>query len=117
MADFELISTRGDTIRILVPVTRNNAPVDLTGATLYFTAKRRKTDLDAEAVIQKSTLDGITITDELNGQAVIIIQPANTSFLEDEPRLYCDVEVIEANGTRTTVARGRLTIQYDISRV
>lgn len=117
MAQFELEAYRGDTIRLSVPVIRNSSPVDLTGSTIYFTAKRKKNDLDVDAVIQKSTDDGIIITDAELGQALIVIAPIDTSSLEDEPRLYCDVEVIEANGTRTTVANGRLTIKYDISRI
>lgn len=116
MADFEFRESRGDTIQLLVPVTRNGSPVDITDAQFYFTAKRSKTDADVNAIIQKSSGDGISILDASGGMAVIVIQPEDTDFLDDEPRLYCDVQMVEADGTTTTIARGRLTLLYDITR-
>jgi hypothetical protein len=114
---FELSAQRADTIRLRLTITRDGAPVNLTGTDIWFTAKRLKNAPDADAVFQKSTLSSsIEITNAIAGEAVVTIDPSDTSFLEDEPRLYCDVQLKEVD-IITTVATGRLTILYDITRV
>lgn len=107
----------GDTITINVTVSRNGGPVDLTGASLWFTGKESVDDADIDAVFQKTEIDGITITDAVNGRARIVIAPADTSGLANEDiTLECDLQVQEADGTVTTAARGSLTLIPQVTR-
>lgn len=116
MAAFTLTAKRGDTIDLLVLVTRDNAAVDLTGADVWFTAKRSLRDADVDAVVQKTIGNGIVVTDALAGEALVTIDPSDTNGFTRETRLFCDVQVIEPSGRITTVADGTLTITLDVTR-
>lgn len=115
---FSRIAHIGDTIALQVTLSRNGVPIDLTGATLWFTAKDDLDDLDADAVFQKKTGGlGIAVTSAVNGQATVTIPPADTASLVNEPQtLECDVQLLEADGTLTTVARGQLILQPQVTR-
>lgn len=117
MSSIAVTATRGDTIDLEVTVTRDGAPVDLTGADLWFTAKLKVKDADVDAVAQKTVGSGITVTDAVNGEALITLDPADTDGLTKETTLYCDVQLVEASGRVTTVASGTLTILRDVTRV
>jgi hypothetical protein len=84
----------------------------LTGSTLRFTAKQRRTD--TEAVIEKSTGDGITIGSPAT-TASIAIDAADTEDLEPTV-LFWDIEVTDVTGKVHTVATGRLEIHADVTR-
>jgi hypothetical protein len=108
----------GDSIVLRLTITRNGAAVDLTGATLWFTAKEDWDDLDADAVFQKKTGGlGIAVTDALAGEATVTIPGSDTASLDNEVQtLECDVQLLEVDGTLTTVARGQLVLQPQITR-
>jgi hypothetical protein len=110
--DLEMI--RGDTAQLEVTVTAANVAFDLTGATVTFTAKRRKTD-DA-IVFEKDLGDGITITNAIQGELAVEIAPADTSALLDEASgLVWDLQV-SRGGQVFTVARGNLRVLLDVTR-
>lgn len=114
---FSFARKRGDTISIALTISRNGSAIDLTGATIWFTAKEAVEDADVDAVFQKTTADGITIDDAPNGRATVVIEPADTAALGDDPvTLLCDVQVEEADGTTSTVAEGVLRITPDVTR-
>jgi len=102
---------RGDDRSLTITATE-----DLTGSDVAFTAKRRRRDTDADAVITKTTGAGIVIGNP-GTTAEVAIDAADTDGLDDVPvALYWDVEVIDSADKRRTVATGRLGILPDISR-
>lgn len=117
MSTFSLTAYRGDTILLLVTVTREGDPVSLDGASMWFTAK---TDLaltdGASGVIQKTVGDGITVTDSDGGLALVTIDPSDTNDLSGSVVYQCDVQTEEASGILSTAARGTLTILLDVTR-
>lgn len=117
MSDFTITAHRGDTIDLQVTITRDSAPVNLTGADLWMTAKNRLRDADVAAVFQKSLGAGIVIVGAASaGVALVTIDPADTDSLTRETVLYCDVQLLESSGRVTTVASGTLTIELDATR-
>lgn len=104
---------RGNTAKWDAAVTLGGAPVDLTGITgLWFTVKR---STDSAALFQKSIGSGITVTNAAGGLARITFSPADTTSLP--PRqvpLEYDLEY-ESGGEVYTLARGRLTVEPDIT--
>ena len=91
----------GTTYPIDIAVTLNGSAVSLSGKKLILTAKRRKSDVDADAVFQLSTEtgQGITVTDAPGGLARATITPAHTEDLPAgrETRLYHDVKLIDGS--------------------
>jgi len=125
MSSFALTAFRGDTIRLLATTTRPNATtgvmeaVNLTGLTgndLSFTAKRKRKDADVDAVAVKTIGAGIAVQDAAAGELVVTLAPADTDALAKPVTLECDVQMIEADGTVTTVASGTLAIALDVTR-
>lgn len=93
---------RGDDRAFAMTLTADGEAVDLTGASLRFTASRSD---DGEAVIALSTDDGdITITDDAGGEIEVVIPSAATTDLEIESpylRLLWDVEYTIDDERRT----------------
>lgn len=117
MSEFAITAKRGDTIELSVTVTRSGAAVDLTDADLTFTAKRRYSDADADAVVQKTLGDGIAVVgDAEDGEILVTLDPEDTDSLTRQTVLLCDVQLVESDGRVTTVASGTLTITPDVTR-
>lgn len=88
--------SKGERVALALQVLDDDGlPVDLTGATLKFTAKRSLDDTDDRALIAKDNLDeglgGIAITDAELGQAEIQLEPENTETLKSGT-YYFDVK-------------------------
>lgn len=84
---------RGDTpIWELAVTDADGSPFDLTGCTLYFTAKLLITDADP-GLFQLTTGDGITVTDAAGGIATVQPARADTSGLTQDTKLFVDVQV------------------------
>jgi hypothetical protein len=106
--------TRGDDATfVIVAVDALNKPVNLSGATLRFTAKKSRTD--AVPTLSKSTGSGITHTDPANGQAELTFVPADTSSLYAPIALIFDVQLTEGTGKVSTIILGVLQIGADIT--
>ena len=104
---------RGDTKPIILTFTdKNNNPIDLTGATLWFTVKKVPTDLDVDAVIQKQIT---TFTDATNGIASVVITSDDTNDL-DIMKYYYDFQLVDPAGNVTTVLEGTFKLLIDIKR-
>lgn len=109
---------RGDTNTFLVTFVRNNAVVSLVGAKMWFTVKDKATDPDVNAIIALNSVDNsdqIVSSFPTSGQFQIQLTDADTDLLVKTAYLY-DVQVKEANGTVTTVQRGKLKVVRDITR-
>lgn len=116
----QLEMRRGDTPIWDVAVTETvdgvTSPFDLTGATLYFTAKQSLGEADP-GLFQLTNGAGITVTDAAGGLATI--QPArdDTSGLTADWRGFWDVQVSRDGTEQThTVLNGTLLIVRDVTR-
>jgi hypothetical protein len=112
-----LTMTRGDTRVFTVSLTdADGVALDLTGLTITFTAKRRYSDLDDDAVLQKTSGAGIEVLDAEAGTATITIDPEDTADLELEtlPTLAWDLQVENGGDVRTPL-QGQLAIRPDVT--
>lgn len=123
MSDFRITAARGDTIRLEIAATRPDEdgvsqPIDLTTATLFFTAKLSKADADAAlTTIQKTTGAGIDLlASDDDNLALVTIDPADTDALTAKTTYVADVELVEADGVVTTIASGKLIVTLDVTR-
>ncbi len=114
---------RGDsrTIRGTLKHPVTNLALDISGFVIWFTVKRRYRDLDASAIIRKSTdgaIGGIIVPDATNGTFFVSILPENTNTLESKDliELIYDVQIITAAGLIQTVARGKFVVKGEITQ-
>lgn len=125
---------RGDTIELPLVTGFNLA----NRAAVYFTIKHSTADADAAAVVQITEADGllvlsgavagtpadgvVTVDDEGTGQLTIRLEAAAAQELPAIPegsgggQLQCDVKVVYADGTVTTVHRSSVVVQADVTR-
>lgn len=117
MADLEAV--RGDTNIYEITVLRENLPVDITNAKIWFTVKNNKTDDDGDAVIAKNTTDHNTQVVKLSpataGKVQLILSHDDTKDFTSDQALYYDVQMRELNGVLTTVASGIFRVKLDVT--
>lgn len=103
--------TRGDDESITVTFKDSDSnPIDITGFTVYFTAKNRKSDIDGDAVISK---DITSHSDPVNGETVIFLSNTDTSI---EPgTYYYDIQYKNTANEITTVIISTLEVKQDIT--
>lgn len=109
---------RGDTRRYEITVTDDaGLPVDLSGASVYFTVRKKYSSgaNDTDAVFQKEVGGGITITDGSAGVVALVIDPADTRALPASLFLY-DLQVITGAGDTITAALGEFAVKADVTR-
>lgn len=113
----DLRMTRGDDKAFaFVLTTASGDPLDLTGASVYMTAKEAYSDTDDGATFQKTNLDGITVLNAANGLIRVDLVPTDTEDLDDRRvRLYYDIQVRDADDKVTTVQSGRLVVYPDVT--
>jgi hypothetical protein len=121
MADSTLRVPRGRDAVARFTVTHDGAAVDLTvaGTKVWFTAKRRKGDAYADAVITKTWVaggisDGISIEGAAHNVARVQIDAADTLALTASTQLEWDCTLENAGG-RVTVAQGTLRVPLSVS--
>ena len=114
----ELEIFRGRTNKINVYVSENGAAYDLTGCSLYMTAKSEVTDADAAAIFQLGTAGGtIVVTSAINGQAQVVISPTHTATLPYAKKiLYFDLMLKTSQGEYWTIASGTFAVKPNITR-
>jgi hypothetical protein len=117
----QLTMSRGDTMLWDTIVQQSGAPVNLAGALLWFTAKRRLSDTDAQAVLRLGSpgtgLTGITITDSPNGAITVTVPAGATDALPDfTVTLYWDLQYRSAGGRVATANSGTLLVSPDVTR-
>ena len=104
---------RGDSKTINMSFKDNTGnPIDLTGATIWFTVKRNPMDLDSNAVIQKEITSH---TDATNGLSTISLAPTDTNDLEIRSYNY-DIQLVDSIGKVTTIIVGTFKLLLDITR-
>lgn len=120
---YPLTMRRGDTpVWELAVVEEDGSPFDLTGCTLYFTAKLLITDADP-GLFQLTNGAGITVTDAAGGLATIQPARADTSGLNQDTKLFVDVQVSRAAPAETFTVwpladdyPGELWVYRDVTR-
>lgn len=105
--NFEIYS--GDSKNIIIIVTDDNENIiDLSGSTIKWALK--KTVNSIENNIYKDTSNGgIEITDALNGEFTVKLNPSDTEGLIG--RFYHEAEVTDAIGSVSTILFGIATIK------
>ena len=86
-------------------------PIDITGATVWFTAKENTTDEDASAVLQKQITSHSNPT---QGETQLSLIPSDTDAMEVKDYEY-DMQLVESSGKVSTFMRGKLNIIQDIT--
>lgn len=108
--------TRGDNFGFAGTATLSDSPYDLASCTLWFTAKNKYTDLDVDAVFQKTIGDGITVTNPTQGLFTVSVLPADTADVSRvKTILYWDLQLKDADGKIFTIASGNLIINPDVT--
>lgn len=120
MSSIALAMIRGDNRTFTVTISGLSAS-GLTGATLYFTAKRDIQDADSIAVFKKNSTTGQGITITQNGDLVnpgiasVAVLPADTTGLPAYTTvLQWDCVMVDSGGVHTTVAIGSLSVTPDV---
>jgi len=113
---------RGDAHLVEITIKRAGLPVDLTGATIWYTAKEALADADVDAVFQKTVGSGVTILDQVayKGKAQLKLEAADTEGLDMGTTgfvvLYFDVQVKLLDETSPwTVLLGTLKVERDVT--
>lgn len=89
-------------------------PLDLTGATVWFTVKSDSVKSDAEALLALKTGAGVTITDAPNGEFEVVFTPTDTEDIEGT--WWYDLKVKLASGRTIRVSYGRIEFLPNITR-
>lgn len=100
---------RRDTKAYNMTFTSNSLPLDISLATITFTMKRRPSDLDASAVIQKKAV----ITNGPGGLATLTLTSAETEI--DIGKYYYDIQYKSGAGAITTLVADTLNILQDVT--
>jgi len=87
----------------------SNAEIDITGWTVFFTAKQKITDLDVAAKISKTI---ITHTDPTHGETVISLTATDTNRVET---LVYDMKFITDSGDTKTFLEGDFNFLKNIT--
>jgi hypothetical protein len=122
--DFTFTMFRGDSRTITVAALQPDGVTaqNITGWTLWFTAKLAILDADGAAIFQKKTGGlGITITSGAGGLASIALAPTDTDGTMatgtlTSVDLFCDLQGKDGAGNVATLATGKLTILAEITR-
>lgn len=103
---------QGDALDINVSVENpDGTSKDLTSATAEWLLFENESDLDADALLTKTTGGGgISITDAANGKLTVSIDTNDTSSLVGQK--HHRLRVTDSDGDRVTVFTGTFTIEY-----
>ena len=85
--------------------------IDITGWTIFFTAKEHSYDADADAIITK---DVTSHTNPTEGLSALVLSAVDTDI--DSKRYHYDIQVKKDDGSILTVAKDILSIETDITR-
>lgn len=105
--DLEIVAGNNITWKMIVENIENGTVPDITGATLTFTVKEKKTDTSA-TFTRTTGGNGITLSDPTNGIFKLALIPSNTSSLTPKP-YFCDIE-ITLNALVDTIFLGTLEV-------
>ncbi len=113
MSKCDLTIIRGDNTDIEFVLTNDGVAVDLTGSSVYFTAKPALTDddNDSTAVI---AVEVTVHTDPTNGKTVIKLYPEDTDI--SAGTYYYDIQIKSSTGVITSIKHRQLEVIADVTR-
>jgi hypothetical protein len=116
----DIEAVKGDTEYYDLAAKRKTGVISLVGLNVkaWFTAKRTKEDIDADAVIllnSETHPTQVVFTDRPAGLFFVQLLPEDTVDIEEDSLVF-DVQVREQDGRVTTVSRGNLLLVQDITR-
>jgi len=88
----------------------NGDPIDLTGATVFFTIKVNKTDKDSDAIISK---DQSSHVDAVNGQTTISLTDSDTDVRVGN--YHYDIQLVDSLGIVTTIVVGAFKVKQEVT--
>lgn len=89
----------------------NDTPINITGATVYFTVKNSYDDPDSAALIAKTVTSH---TDPTNGETQFVLSATDTDI---EPReYYYDLKIQFMSGTVNSIQFGKFRVLPSITR-
>lgn len=104
------IIRRDDTAFELTFTDVDGAPIDLTNGTVFFTAKRKITDDDADAMIEKE----ITVfADPTTGIATLILTKTDTNIPAGS--YVFDIQFKAVDGKIASSSAGKLFVSQDVT--
>lgn len=109
MADLSI--TRGDDYRVMITLTSNGVPFDLTG----HTAKAQIRPSTATAAVLSAEFTATVETPATDGVIKLELDNTTTSALTGNG--VWDLEITDSGGWVTTVASGTVTLVPDVTRV
>jgi hypothetical protein len=109
---------RGDTIIMDAAVSQGGIALNITGYSIWFTAKPNIADNDlTSGVIQKTIGSGIVVVDAAKGLIRITIAPADTANITQDTIYQCDVQIKNtATGEISTTAKGTMKVELDVTK-
>jgi len=114
--------TRGDNRTIPFTIyDANDAVVDITGSSAWFTVKALYEDADSAAKItKKNTAAGggdaqIALTNPTQGEGEIYILPSDTSNLDADEEYVYDLQIKLSGGKTYTAKNSALKVNYDVT--
>ena len=112
----DIYATRGDHETYDLALTSANGdPTNLLEAEVWFTAKRRPTDADEDALIEKAIGSGLTVVDAAAGTLTLALEPGDTEDLGGGVQtLYYDVQAKDPTGRISTPLKGHLYVESDV---
>ena len=96
-----------------------SVPQDLTGFRIWFTAKTTYVDPDLRAVAQLDNLaiGGVTVTNAVQGIAIVNMPAIKTAGFPDAAvMLYYDIQTKDGAGNIKTTENGSVTVFPDVTR-
>lgn len=111
--DITLIKGDDRSIRFEL-IGEDGNPVDLTGSTVFFTAKSAFTDEDVAAAISV-TVSSFTSEDDDPTNGVVYIPLADTDTDVTAGEYYYDVQVKKADGTIVSIPYRKLKVIDDVT--
>lgn len=113
----KLTMYRGDSAAFNLSAKQSDgSPMNLTTGTLFFTVKSHSRQLDTDALLQKSTGNGITVTDAVGGLFTVTLSPSDTADAYAPSYMVWDVQYVTSGGNVYTLADGQLLLKADITR-
>jgi len=90
---------QGRTAIFEVAVTKNSAPANLAGCSVWFTVKKLRSDADADAVIEKTVANGgIVWTDATTGAFRVVLSITDAALLMTRRRWFWDITILFPSG-------------------
>lgn len=109
----DMILFRGNDATFRLTVKKNSSAYDLSApASLAFYVKRNVEEANTDAVITKTTGDGISDGDA-TGIVTITIEDTDTAGLEIGKNFVYDIELTTAGGLVYTILRGIFRLRQD----